>query len=337
MSISTPATLDDVARLAGVSAKTVSRVVNGEAGVHPETSARVRRAIASLGYRRNDVARNLRKGLSVSAVGLLIEDLGNPFYAILARAVESIARRHGYALVITSSGEEPTHERELLTDLLRRGMDGLLIVAAGHDHRYLDAALRPGVPAVFLDRPPGGIEADMVGVDNVVGGRMGTRHLLAHGHRRIAFVGDAATVTTSVERLAGYVEALTEAGIPRDETLIRLNPPGIDATQASTRQLLALDRPPTAFLAQNNRNCVGVMRAMRAMGEVRALVGIDDFELADMLYTPVTVVSHDPADMGRTGAELLFARMAGDSRPTQRITIPVRLIERGSGELPPVS
>ena len=177
----------------------------------------------------------------------------------------------------------------------------------------------------------------MVGVDNVVGGRMGTRHLLAHGHRRIAFVGDAATVTTSVERLAGYVEALTEAGIPRDETLIRLNPPGIDATQASTRQLLALDRPPTAFLAQNNRNCVGVMRAMRAMGEVRALVGIDDFELADMLYTPVTVVSHDPADMGRTGAELLFARMAGDSRPTQRITIPVRLIERGSGELPPVS
>src|SRR3954454_12264514 len=103
MSISSPATLQDVARAAGVSAKTVSRVVNGEPGVHVETSVRVRQAIVSLGYRRNDVARNLRKGISVSAVGLLIEDLGNPFYAILARAVELVARRHGHALVITSS------------------------------------------------------------------------------------------------------------------------------------------------------------------------------------------------------------------------------------------
>jgi LacI family transcriptional regulator len=214
-------------------------------------------------------------------------------------------------------------------------MDGLLVVAAGHDHRYLDAALRPGVPAVFLDRPPGGIEADTVVLDNVVAARMATRHLLAHGHRRIAFVGDAATVTTSADRLSGYLEALTEAGIARDETLIRLNPAGVDAAQASTRQLLGLERPPTAFLAQNNRNCVGIMRAMRSVGEMRALVGIDDLELADMLFTPVTVISHDPADMGRTGAELLFARMAGDSRPIQRITIPVRLIARGSGELPP--
>lgn len=197
MSISPPATLEDVARIAGVSAKTVSRVVNSEAGVHPETAIRVQRAIASLGYRRNDVARNLRKGISAAAVGLLIEDLGNPFYAVLARAVELVARRHGHALVITSSGEHPAHERELLTDLLRRGMDGLLVVPAGHDHRYLDAALRPGVPLVFLDRPPGGIEADTVVLDNVAGARTATRHLLAHGHRRIAYVGDAASVATS--------------------------------------------------------------------------------------------------------------------------------------------
>jgi LacI family transcriptional regulator len=137
--------------------------------------------------------------------------------------------------------------------------------------------------------------------------------------------------------LAGYVEALEAAGVALDEALIRLNPPHVDAAQASTRQLLALERPPTAFLAQNNRNCLGVTRALRALGEIRALVGIDDFELADMLPTPVTVIGHDPADMGRAGAELLFARMSGDSRPPQRITMPVRLIERGSGELAPVS
>ena len=337
MSISPPATLQDVARAAGVSAKTVSRVVNGEPGVHRDTAVRVQQAITSLGYRRNDVARNLRMGISVSAVGLLIEDLANPFYANLARAVELVARRHGHVLVITSSGEEPTHERELVTDLLGRGVEGLLVVPAGQDHRYLEATRRPGVPVVFLDRPPGGIEADTVLLDNVAAGRTATQHLLAHGHRRIAFVGDATSVMTSADRLAGYVEALEAAGVALDESLIRLNPPHVDAAQASTRQLLALERPPTAFLAQNNRNCLGVTRALRALGEVRALVGIDDFELADMLPTPVTVIGHDPADMGRAGAELLFARMSGDSRPPQRITMPVRLIERGSGELAPVS
>ena len=266
MSRSPSATLEDVAQVAGVSAKTVSRVVNGEPGVLPETARRVQLAIASLGYRRNDGARNLRKGISVSAIGLLIEDLANPFYAVLARAVEMVARRHGYALVITSSGEEPDHERELLTDLLRRGVDGLLVVPAGHDHRYLDAARRPGVPVVFLDRPPGGIEADSVVLDNVAGARTATRHLLAHGHRRIAYVGDATTVTTSADRLAGYTRALTDAGVPVEDSLIRLNPAHVDASQASTRQLLALDQPPTAFLAQNNRNCLGVTRALRATG-----------------------------------------------------------------------
>lgn len=328
-------TMQDVGRVAGVSAKTVSRVLNLEPGVDQRTFARVSEAMAAMGYRRNDVARNLRKGISSASVGLLIEDLGNPFYAVLARAVEQVAQRHGHRVTMTSSGEDPVQERELLMDLLRRGANGLLIVPAGDDHRYLEASIRRGVPSVFLDRPPGRLEADAIVLDNVGGARRATEHLLAHGHRRIAFVGDPRAVVTSGERIRGYREALEAAGVPIDEGLIRVGAPRVEAAEASTRLLMALVDPPTAFFAHNNRNCIGILRALRSLGLRRAVVGFDDFELADMLPVPVTVVAYDPGELGRAGAELLFARMAGDTRPPQRIVLPTRLVARGSGEIGP--
>lgn len=328
-------TMRDVAELAGVSLKTVSRVVNMESGVDDRTAARVEGAIARLAYRRNDVARNLRKGISLAMIGLVIEDLGNPFYATVARAVEEVARRHGHAVVMASSGEDPDRERELTTNLLQRGVHGLLIVPAGNDHRYLYADHGMRTKAVFLDRPPGLIEADAVVLDNVEGARRGVEHLIAYGHRRIAFVGDPPTVQTSAERAKGYRQALEAAGLPVDEALVRLATPRVDLGEASTRHLLALQDPPTAIFAQNNRNSIGVLRAIRALDARVAFVGFDDFELADMLPVPATVVGHDPGEMARAAAELLFARLAGDQRPPQRIVIPTKLIARGSGEIPP--
>jgi len=330
-------TMRDVAEVAGVSLKTVSRVVNMEPGVDDRTAARVEGAIARLAYRRNNSARNLRKGISLAMIGLVIEDLRNPFYATVARAVEEVARRHGHAVVMASSGEDPDRERELTMDLLQRGVQGLLIVPAGSDHRYLYADRAMRTKAVFLDRPPGLIEADAVVLDNVEGARKGVEHLIAHGHRRIAFVGDPSTVQTSVERVTGYRQALEAAGLPVDETLIRLGTPRVDLAEASTRQLLALQDPPTAIFAQNNRNSIGALRAIRAVDARVAFVGFDDFELADMLPVPATVVAHDPAEMARAAAELLFARLAGDQRPPQRIVIPTKLIARGSGEIVPSS
>jgi LacI family transcriptional regulator len=327
------ATMRDVAGAAGVSLKTVSRVINAERGVAPETVRRVEAAVVALGFRRNDVARNLRKGIELATVGLVIEDLGNPFYAILARAIEEVADRNDHAVIVTSSSEDPGRERTLVGDLLRRGVDGLLIVPAGQDHRYLEPDMRLGTRVVFLDRPPGGIEADAVLLDNVGGARRAVEHLLAHGHRRIAFVGDPQSVPTSAERLQGYRDALERAGLGLDEALVRTGPPRVEAAEAAVRQLLALERPPTAIFAQNNRNCVGVLRALRSVARPVAVLGFDDFELADMLPVPVTVMAHDPGEMGRAGAEILFARLAGDSRPPQRIVIPTRLIARGSGEI----
>src|SRR4051812_23877266 len=203
----------DVAITAGVSLKTVSRVVNREPGVRADTAARVQAVIADLGFARNDVARSLRHGRA-GAIGLVIEDVANPFYSAIARTVEDAAHTRGHIVITASCEEDPEREHELVDRLLRRAVDALLIVPASGDHRYLEPEIAAGTPLVFLDRPPGGIEADTVLLDNLGGARDGVAHLLAHGHTRTAFVGDTPTLHTARERLAGYRRALIDADVP---------------------------------------------------------------------------------------------------------------------------
>lgn len=318
-----------------MSLKTVSRVVNHEGGVRPDTAARVATAIAALGFRRNDMARVLRQGQASRTIGLVIEDVANPFYSAITRAVEEVARKRGYLLIAGSSDEDPAAERELLRLLCERRVDGLLVVPAGGDHRFLIPELRMGTAAVFMDRPAGSLDADTILIDNVGGARRAVEHLLARGHRRIGMVGDAGTIFTATERRRGYVEAVAAAGIPVDEALLRLGSHDAVAADAAARALLALPDPPTAIFAGNNRITIGALRAIRASRPGTALVGFDDFELADLLS--ITVVAHSPAEMGRQAAELLCRRLDGDRSPPQRIVLPTRLIPRGSGELSPWS
>jgi LacI family transcriptional regulator len=328
-------TMRDVASTAGVSLKTVSRVVNREAGVRADTAARVESAIARLGFARNDVARSLRHGRA-NALGLVIEDVANPFYSVIVRAVEDAAHARSHILITGSCEEDAERERELVLRLLRRSVDALLIVPASNDHRYLLPEIGAGTPVVFLDRPPRGIEADSVLFDNVGGARDGVAHLLRHGHERIAFVGDPPSMYTASERLAGYRAALREAGVEPDEELVRAGSHDASAAERAVRELLALprDRRPTALFTANNRNTVGALRALRGGDGSVALVGFDDFELADMLAVPVTVVRHDPTAMGRIGADLAYARLDGEDALPQRHTIACELVARGSGELP---
>jgi LacI family transcriptional regulator len=323
----------DVATAAGVGLKTVSRVVNMEQGVRPEMQRRVEDAIVSLGFRRNVAARSLRTGYHMGSIGLLVADLMNPFYSSVAKAVERVAARHDAVIIIVSSGENATRERELVLNLLHRPVDGMIVVPAGSDHRYLEPERRRGAQIVFLDRSGGNIEADAVVLDNFGGAKLAVDHLIRRGHKRIGFVGDSSTVQTAVERLEGYKAALAAAAIPYDPALVRLGSPAVELAETAARQLLALENRATAIFAANNRQCVGVLRAMRASQRQVALVGFDDFELSDLLPIPVSVVAFDPAELGRAAAELLFSRMAGDARPPQRIVIPTRLIQRGSGEI----
>jgi LacI family transcriptional regulator len=333
-------TMEDVAAYAGVGLKTVSRVVNGEPGVTPGTSERVRAAIDQLGFRRNDSARILRKGQTAS-IGLIMEDIGDPFYSVLSRAVEDVAREHGHLLFTGSSDEDPARERELALAFCARRVDGLVVIPASDDHTYLLPEISAGIATVFVDRPARLIEADTVLSGNVAGALAGVAHLIRGGHRRIGFIGDAPRIYTSMLRHRGYREAMAAAGLRVDEAWIAMSSPTAASVGLALRQMLAGPAPITALFCGNNRVSVAALRELRALGErgelsrTLAFVGFDDFELADLLTPGVTVVAQDVARLGRVAAELLFRRLAGDRGPTERIEVAARLVQRGSGEIQP--
>lgn len=324
--------MKDVARVAGVGLKTVSRVVNEEPGVSRETTARVQAAIDDLGFRRHEGARRLRQG-QTACIGLVLEDLANPFYSALAKAAEQVARENGFVMFLGSSEEDPEKERELTLAFCARRVDGLIIVPAGDDHSYLAPEIEVGTGVVFVDRPAGNIDADAVLVDNAGGVRAGIDHLLAHGHRRIGYIGDAADIYTAAERLRGYREQLAVAGIPYDEQLVVMGHPGRDLVHTALQRFLRGPEPSTALFTGNNRVTVAVLRALATRTARLALVGFDDFELADLLSPGVTVVVQDPAALGKVAAELLFRRLAGDQSPPHTVELRTQLLARGSGEL----
>ncbi|WP_022891304.1 LacI family DNA-binding transcriptional regulator [Agromyces subbeticus] len=329
------ATMSDVAAASGVSPKTVSRVVNGVGYVSAETLEAVRTAIDQLGFRRNEFARQLRQG-TTATIGLVLEDVADPFYSVLSRAVEDVALAQDYLLLSASSAEDPTRSRRIIESFSSRGAAGLIIApATDTDSAFLRAELDAGCSMVFVDRPVPGIRADTVLADNRGGAAAGTQHLIARGHRRIAFFGDSASVYTATERLAGYRDALTTAGIEHDDRLVVMAPPHADATAALIDTVQKLDDPPTAIFAGNNRWSVVLLRYLKEHGPrpLPAFLGFDDFELSDVLDPGITVIAQDPAAMGQLAAELLLRRVSGDDRPTQHIQLETRLIARGSGEI----
>jgi LacI family transcriptional regulator len=328
--------MDDVARLAGVSLKTVSRVVNGEAGVAKATTERVHAALASVNFRRNDIARSLKYQLTTSSIGLVTEDLANPFYAELARAVGEVARSHGFLVLSGISDESAEREREILTAFLGRRVDGLIVVPTSGSKSFLEREEAAGVQLVFVDRPAIGVSADTVLIDNAAGVLMGVRHLARYGHRRIGFLGDESDIYTAVERLRGFRQAVRTLGLDTDPDLVRQGLHDASAAQEQAQSMLGDHDPPTALFAGNNLISAGVLRALRRRSDTPiGLVGFDDFALADLVDPPVTVIAADAEALGRRGAERLFARLAGESGPPETEVLPPRLIVRGSGEVRP--
>src|SRR5690348_4237145 len=239
----------DVAALAKVSIKTVSRVVNGEPGVSPQLTRRVLAASQRLDYRHNMTASSLRRSDGRSAtIGVVLEDVANPFASALHRAVEDIAVLRGVLVLAGSSDEDGERERRLVSAFASRRVDGLIIQPSSHDHSYLLAERRAGTAIVFVDRPPAFLDADTVLTDNAAGVRRGVRHLIEHGHRRIGYLGDVHTIATAAERHRGYVEELTDQKIAIDERLVRLDLRGIEKAQAAVIQMLGGPKPPTALL-----------------------------------------------------------------------------------------
>jgi LacI family transcriptional regulator len=331
-------TIKDVGALARVSIKTVSRVMNGDPAVSPARTAQVRAAAAKLGYRPNLTASSLRRGdRRTATIGLLLEDVANPFSAALLRAVEDEARQRQVQILIGSLEENPDRERTLAITLIDRGVDGLVIVPAAPDQSYLAAERRLGIPIVFLDREPRFLDADAVISDNYAGAVAAVEHLRSSGHQRIAYLGDSPAIATAAHRFDGYQRALERAGLPADPRIVRHGLLTADAAAQAAVGLLSLPDPPTALFASQNLVTIGTVKALRRAGlqDKIALVGFDDFPLADILTPGITVITQDTAQLGRLAAQLLFARLDGDDTPPRTHVVPTGMITRGSGEIKP--
>lgn len=327
------ATLADVARLAGVSPKTVSRVMTGDTNVSTQTREKVLVASKRLRFRPNDLARNLRRGGVSTTVAFVIGDIRNPFYFNVAAGVEKELSKHGMTMLLASTDDAPLSEAGVVDALLSQRVRALLIVPVADDQSYLEGESQLGTPVICVDRPAHNLVADSVVLQNRVGTADAVRSLVAAGHRKIGFICSPAGLYTHQERLAGYREALMEAGIGTSTRYERLGDVGGESAEESVRDLLAMADPPTAIVGGNNRASAGVIREILNREPKVAFIGFDDFVLADALG--ISVIAYDPIEMGRQAARLALARLENPSARPRRIEIPTTLIARGSGETPP--
>jgi LacI family transcriptional regulator len=335
--MNTKPTIRDVARAAGVSTKTVSRVTNGDAYVAAETAKRVQQAIERLGYRANPLARSLRKGRD-EAVAIIVDSIADVFFSFMVDAVEKVARDAGLFLIVATAGRTADEERAVVNGLLGRSVRGLMIVPS---HLEYGEEAFPiglgGVPVVFVDRPPHGLAADAVVIDNEATARHAAEHLVGYGHRRIAFVGTDLDQTPVNLRLAGYRKALTAHGLDYDPALVTCHRHSMPPYEPLLARALALSDPPTAVLSGNTVSSVAVVRELHLAGRTDvAVVSFDDFPMAEALEPAVTVARQDPVLMGRRAFELLLERIEGKKTRPRRVVLPTTFIERGSGEIRPV-
>lgn len=325
-------TLRDVAQAAGVSHKTASRVLNDYPFVSDETRARVREAMASLHYEPDSMARSLRAGKDRS-IGVIIDSLGDPFFAEAAQAIEAELANDGFLVMVASSHRDAAAESRIADQMIRRRVAALIVCPARPDSEWIGAA---DIPIVMIDRR---VEAEVTAtvlVDDVGGTLTVMEHLLAHGHRRIAFLGDPPTIDPALHRIEGYRRALREAGIEVDERLLRDDTLTPHEAAVAVEELLSVDEPPTALFTASRRASLGAVAALHSLHRTDvAIVGFGDIAMSETLTPAVTVIDHSAAEVGVVAAQTLREALASGSGPGGTITLPLQLIERGSGELTP--
>ncbi|KRV50581.1 LacI family transcriptional regulator [Wenjunlia vitaminophila] len=319
------ASIKDVARRAGVSVGTVSNVINRPEMVAEDTRRRVLAAIELLGYVRSESARHLRAGHS-RIVALLVLDMGNPFFVELARGAERAARAAGLGVMVCNCAESPREEAEYLALFAEQRVRGVLVTPAETSGRNLDDFRRHGIPFVLADRSAPAGEVCSVSMDDVTGGTLAVRHLLAGGHRRIAHVSGPMHLTQCQDRYRGALLAAAEAGLSRDSVVLvgaeRLD---VAAGRDAGARLLGLPERPTAVFCANDLIALGVLQALYAAGvrvpEDVSLVGYDDIEFAAAATVPLTSVRRPAFRIGRTAAELLIEETSGDARDHQHRSV----------------
>jgi LacI family transcriptional regulator len=328
-------TIKDVARASGVSSMTVSRVINDSERVSPETRRRVEQAIAELGYVPSRLARGLIRQ-KTGTLALIVPDVANPFFTLVVRGAEDVARRAGYRMILCDTRADLTIEREVIEEMLAHRVEGIVIAPVSDRSKgHLERLARFGVQFVLIDRTVAGIESDVVVGDSAGGARRLVEHLISLGHRRIGFVTEADDVSTARDRREGYEAALAAAGLPLDPTRVvraTVDPQGgFDGMS----RLLELDEPPTAVFTVNNLVALGAIEAVRAheleVPDDIALVCFDDIEYASRLYPFLTVMAQPAETLGTLGTQLLVERIEGRAPEHRRVVVlPAQFVVRKS-------
>lgn len=316
--------IEDVARYAGVSTATVSRVLSGKQHVSQELRERVLEAIQDLNYRPSRVARSLRIQRS-SIIGLIISDIQNPFFTSIVRAVEDVAQRSGYSVLLCNSDEDTAKEMMYIELMLAEHVAGIIVSPTDSESDMYLRLLEAGVPVVAIDRRVESVEIDTVINDNVTAARRIVEHLIENGHQRIGAVIGVMQASTGYERYSGYRTALEAHGLPVDENLVRVGMPRSHIGYTLTKELLALKNPPTAIFTGNNLLTVGALRAIDELGlcipDNVALAAFDEMEWMFLIKPAITVVAQPTYEMGRSAAELLMRRIAEPDRSPQQIVL----------------
>ncbi len=325
-------TLQDVAKRAGVSPMTVSRVVNGSPLVSARTRARVEGVLAETGYMPNMLARSLRSKRT-DTIGLLLTDMTNPFFMTLAQGVEAAARERSVTMILANSDENEDEELRLMRVLLQRQVDGLLVVPAGTGSAATKLAGSQGARLVYVDRRPEHLDVDVVRADSEGGSLELGRLLVGLGHRRMAILAGPPSASTAVDRVTGFRRAIVdEAGLP--EPAAYHGPFTIDGGREAATDAMRAEPRPSALFAANNFIAIGALHALQELGlrvpEDVAVVGFDDLPAAMVTFPFLTVAAQPAFEIGRQGVAMLLDRLAHPTRPPREVILPTQLVVRGS-------
>ena len=316
------ATIYDVAKRAGVSTYTVSSVINKTAFVSPELTARVMQAVTELDYTINDLARSLQTR-KTRTVGMLIPDIGNPFYAKVVRGVEDVLKEAGYSLILGNTYNSAEEQSRYLAVFRSKQVDGLLLFVSPAHPDAAPVPIDSKRPTVFVGRVPNGVAADVVSADNTLGTQLAIEHLISRGHRRIGLITGHLDLSTGRDRVVGWKKALRKAKLPASSAYIGEGDWTAVSAVAWTRKFLALDEPPTAIFAANFLMMTGVLRALQDAPPAKPVqvMSSDDSEWLDVFQPRVSTVAQPSYTMGSNAAALLLKRFKDPGREVETIIL----------------
>lgn len=327
-------TVKDIARLAGVSTATVSRVINDDPRVREKTRQKVKKITDELGYRRSRLARGLVTK-KTSTIGVVLSDITNPFYSEIARGMQDEARKLGYMVIFGSTDNKPDVQREYINLFREQRVDGIIFASVSLHDPDVEALLKEHVPVMLVNRRMDTMRTDCVVVDNVKGAYMATEHLINLGHRRIGFICGPLNYSTAVDRLRGYKNALGRYGVREDSKLIKPGDFQRESGYRALKEFLQMRNSPTAVFASNDFMALGALEAASESGvripEDVALVGFDDATIASFKFVNLTTVAQRIFEMGTKSIQLLKRKLEKPEKwVPQEICLEPKLIVRGS-------